>query len=86
MPGVHSTHQAREYARQVVQSFLAREWIDLYVSADVMTNDTIEIVPSNDRSKFVESDLSWLPPDGQEILVWFRTTEKWYMAYEHGIV
>lgn len=80
-PGVHSIEDARQYARQVVESLLARGWIELYICQEPLSNDSVELVAAEDRSRVLENDESWEVPESLGKSVRFATTDEGLAVY-----
>jgi hypothetical protein len=82
-PGARSAQEARELTRQLIESFLARGWVELYVSRGPVGDTVYEIVPAEDRAEVLDSDSSWSWEDGDP-LVWYATTDEGYFAYREA--
>jgi len=75
--------EAPARARGLIESFLARGWVELYVSRGAAGHDTMEIVDPAQRRQYLANDAYWAVPDGPgTTLVWFATTDRGYEAYE----
>ena len=83
VPGGRPPHEARELTRQLLESFLARGWVELFVSHGPAGETVYELVPAADQSKVFDSDSSWSWEDGDP-LVWYATTDDGYLAYQEA--
>ena len=79
VPGLHSTRDAQDCARQVLESLLSRGWIELYLTEGALDNETISPVRPEDRLPLLESDPSWSSSDEGKRLVWFATTDEGFL-------
>jgi hypothetical protein len=74
-----SAEECREKAREVLELLLADGLIDLYLCRWPLDNDAAKVVPPDDRSAILRTDLSWTVE--AETLVWFATTDKGFDFY-----
>ena len=82
-PGERSTQEARELARQLIESFLARGWVELFISRGPVGEAVYELVPAADQSRVLDSDSSWSWEAGDP-LVWYATTDEGHSAYREA--
>lgn len=82
-PAAYSAQEARNEARRLLESFLARGWVELYVSHGPAGETQYEIVPAEERAGILDSETSWTWEDGDP-LVWYATTDEGMFAYQEA--
>jgi hypothetical protein len=61
---------------------LSRGWIELYICQEPLTNESVQPVPPEERSKILASDASWEIPEPHGKSVRWGTTEEGFEAYK----
>lgn len=84
-PGINSTQDAHSYARSVLESLLTNGWVELYICQEPLQNESVRLVPPEDRRGVLDSDSSWQIPEPFGKSVRFGTTDAGLAAYRAEI-
>jgi hypothetical protein len=82
--GLPSLDMARDRVRSVLESLLAEGLVDLYEFRGLPRNDATPVAWER-RFRLMRDDQFWAAPeDGDDVSVWYDTTEKGFELYcEH---
>src|SRR4051812_48074916 len=81
-PGVNSTQEAHSYAHAVLESLLTKGWVDLYICQEPLQNETVRLVPPEDRRGVLDLESSWKIPEPYGESVRFGSTDAGLSAYK----
>lgn len=83
--GQRPPSETQRRVRQIVDSLLAEELIELFVCQEPLNNETVEIVPPERCFAVLEKAMSWRPPEEGSKSIRFATTEKGFAAYRKEV-